>query len=186
MLFVIIKRLYLLGVVMKFMLPKGSQMKSMIAVALFTLASGAFARGTMTYTVPKGEGLTEDYVVEIDRAQFRIDGDTAKLDYELPMELDGTSPTRFILKGKQENGKWYMRTLRGPVETATCVGDRDDFGCRMTIVKNDEGIFPLNIDSANEYLATRPDLTQAQITTIHNAQTLFSHEPIGIVRFKKR
>ncbi|MEI6397557.1 MAG: hypothetical protein WCO71_02190, partial [Pseudomonadota bacterium] len=100
-------------------------------------------------------------------------------------ELDGTPPHRFVLTGVKENDEWHMRSSDG-IATATCLGDQEEFACRMTYSTNEAGIFPLDILSANEFLATRPDLSQAQITTIHNAQTLFSHEPIGIVRYKKR
>ena len=56
----------------------------------------------------------------------------------------------------------------------------------MNYAKNDEGQFPIDMDSADVYLRTRSDLTPEQIGTIKTAQLALSHEPIGIIRVNRR
>lgn len=171
-----------------------SGLKSNIVKALLligpSIPASAWA-ATATYEVPKGALLDSALVVDMNRVHFRVRGsDIASLDYELPPELDGTTPHRFRLTGTMTNGEWHLSTGDSanqngdPTAVATCTGTRD-FTCVMNYAKNDQGVFPLNIESANNYLSTRPDLTPEQINHIQSAQVALSQEPIGIIRGRR-
>jgi hypothetical protein len=149
-------------------------------------------RAEMSYEVPKSEYLETAYVVELDRARLRFSQNSAVLDYALPMELDGTTPKRFRLQGHFDGQQWNLSTNDSansagePSAKATCTGDQRQFTCVMNYAKNNEGLFPIDMDSADAYLRTRSDLTPDQIGTIKTAQLALSHEPIGIIRVNRR
>ncbi len=156
----------------------------LVITSLSVISTAAAARAIMTYTVPKGESMAVDAVVELVRAKFRITGNLAKLDYALPFELDGTTPHRFILTGEFQGSVWRMSSADGSVR-ADCEGDARDFSCRMVYEQNSDGLFLLDVASANAYLETRTDLNLEQISFFQDAQRVLSHEAIGIVKSKK-
>lgn len=163
---------------------ESSSVNHLAALTLCMAAFPASARDVSTYTVPQGPRLTEDVTIPLQRASFRENGRKATLQYDLPRELDGTTPHRFALKGSLTNGKWYL-TDESQSASAICEGSSRDFVCTVEYATNAEGIFPIDKDSANAYLATRTDLTPAQIEKFQLAQDVLSHEPIGIVRGHK-
>jgi hypothetical protein len=113
------------------------------------------------------------------------------LDYKLPKELDGQNPKRFLLIGSFDGEAWNLSTNDSvnssgdPSAIAKCNGDATAFDCVMTYGKNDSGLFPLDIQSADQYLQSRPEITPEKIAHIKQAQTALSHEPIGIIRVRR-
>ncbi|MCX6117581.1 MAG: hypothetical protein NT027_08575 [Proteobacteria bacterium] len=167
-------------------------------------------RDTMTYMIPQGSQLSENLILPIDRAKLRFETDyetgleVANLDYTLPKEIDGAKPKRFSPSGAQAaDGSWNLKEVKKDANgdvildangnesvlvTAKCTGDQKDFSCEMHYTKEGEGadsIFPVNTAAAEQYLATRPDLSPVAVANIKLGQVQLMHEPIGIVRVKR-
>ncbi len=155
-----------------------------LLMAAMLTSTSALAGAAMSYTIPKGEFLEADYTVDLVHAKLRFHGDYATLDYELPKEIDGNKPQRFRLSGSRVNGIWQLATADQRVH-GSCIGDRESFNCQMAYSLNEEGRFPLDINSAKEYLASRPEMTPDQVALAERAQLALSHEAIGIIKYRK-
>ena len=169
----------------------GLVITAMTSLTVATPSQAKNSSSTMTYEVPASDLLETSLIIDLDKVKFRLNDQEASLDYKLPKELDGQNPKRFLLTGSFDGQFWNLSTNDSvnsdshPSAVARCNGTARAFDCVMAYGKTDRGIFPLNTESAEQYLQSRTNLTPEKIAHIKQAQTALSHEPIGIIRVRR-
>ncbi len=132
--------------------------------------SGRFAG---TYDVPVPEQLAAAATYPVDEIEWRFDGGTLTLDYDLPRGLVGKSlHVRF--EGAYD-GEAETVTLTGDAGTAECTIGADRIDCHETM----RGLLPIDVDEdAVEDIAR--DEYDGPVQDRLDVAERFSGDPIGI------
>lgn len=127
-----------------------------------------------TYMIPASDTLSAPLELGTTKARFRKRGATgAEIVYEMPREIDGADPQRFVLRGEIVDGEYL---LKGSGATGRCPLANQEGGCRIEYV----GLV-LQEEAADEYVASLGSSAE-QVELMKTARASLARQGVGILR----
>jgi hypothetical protein len=148
-----------------------------VAVLAFLSASASFAAAGGVYKIPAGEFLEADVFLRSSNVKWIEDAGLINLKYRLPKEIDGADPRWIDLKSVSLTDPL---TLTGPEGIANCTKVVNDIECTIYYKKNDQNIYPIDIEAAKAYVASR-SYSPEKTLLMEKAQQSIMHEAAGVL-----
>ncbi len=153
-----------------------------VAAFLLVGATTSFAADGGVYKIPAGEFLEVDVLLRSTNVYWNENNGLISLRYKLPKQIDGADPRWIELDSVSSSDPL---TLSGPESNATCTKVAKDIECSIFFKKNNQDIFPINIEAAKAYVASR-NYSPEKILLMEKAQQSIMHEAAGILTARVR
>ncbi len=153
-----------------------------VAAFLLVGATASFAADGGSYKIPAGEFLDHDLLLSSTNVKWDEDNGLVSLKYKLPKQIDGANPRWIELDSVSSSDPL---SLTGPDGYATCTKVANDIECSIFYKKNDQDIYPINIEAAKAYVASR-NYSPEKTLLMEKAQQSVMHEAAGILSARVR
>jgi hypothetical protein len=141
-------------------------------------ASGSFAADVGSYKIPAGDFLEDDVFLRSTNVAWQEENGLVGLRYKLPKQIDGADPRWIELYSVSAATPLILAGSEG---SASCTKIGNEVECSIDYKKNADNIFPINIDAAKAYVASR-NYSAKKVLLLEKAQQSIMHEAAGILR----
>jgi hypothetical protein len=153
-----------------------------VAIIGLMCASASFAADSGSYKIPAGDYLDQDVFLRSSHVVWREENGLVNLKYKLPKQIDGADPRWIELSSVSAAAPL---SLTGPEGTADCTKVAEQLECTILYKKNTDNIFPINVDAAKAYVASR-NYSAEKVLLMEKAQQSIMHEAAGVLIAKIR
>jgi hypothetical protein len=140
-------------------------------------ASTSFAADSGSYKIPAGEFLENDVFLRSTHVKWLEENGLVNLKYKLPKQIDGADPRWIELVSVSATTPLYLIGSEG---TANCTKVLNRLECTIYYKKNADDIFPIDIEAAKAYVASR-NYAAEKALLMEKAQQSIMHEAAGVL-----
>lgn len=153
-----------------------------VAIISLMWTSASFAAEGGSYKIPAGDFLEEDVFLRSTNVKWEENGGLVSLKYKLPKQIDGEEPRWIELASVSAATPLILTGTEG---NANCTKVGNDVECSIYYQKNANDIYPINIDAAKAYVASK-NYPAEKALLMEKAQQSIMHEAAGILSARVR